>query len=192
MLRKRKSGSDERFLFISETEKTMLKKDSYVMKTGDGVCLVMEELCMKAPGSPAPVPYSRLQPRKDPGSSVFVPVKEHYPDIRPVLTKEEAEDLIENVSEIDPGTLPEGKKGDSRFLEALYSGDPKTLVGLIKGLFLKARERSSSGRPKIAAEERAFRMAEEILYSELALVLNISEEEVLERLRLSAEKKTCE
>ena len=34
--------------------------------------------------------------------------------------------------------------------------------------------------------------AEEILYSELALVLNISEEEVLERLRLSAEKKTCE
>ncbi len=123
MLRKRKSGSDERFLFISETEKTMLKKDSYVMKTGDGVCLVMEELCMKAPGSPAPVPYYRLQPLKDPGSSVFVPVKEHYPDIRPVLTKEEAE---------------------------------------------------------------------EILYSELALVLNISEEEVLERLRLSAEKKTCE
>ena len=67
MLRKRKSGSDERFLFISETEKTMLKKDSYVMKTGDGVCLVMEELCMKAPGSPAPVPYYRLQPLKDPG-----------------------------------------------------------------------------------------------------------------------------
>ena len=93
--------------------------------------------------SGTPKEYYLLVPIAEPTAKVYIPVDIAAARIRPVLTAE----------------------------EALASRDPKRLIGIIKTLYLRKKERTDAGKKNTAVDERYFKLAEDQLHGELAFVL---------------------
>ncbi len=119
----------------------MLEKGNFVISTGNGICEIQDILTMNMSGTPKE--YYLLVPIAEPTAKVYIPVDIAAARIRPVLTAE----------------------------EALASRDPKRLIGIIKTLYLRKKERTDAGKKNTAVDERYFKLAEDQLHGELAFVL---------------------
>ncbi|MDE7245680.1 MAG: hypothetical protein K2O18_17145 [Oscillospiraceae bacterium] len=100
--------------------------------------------------------------------------------MRPVLSKKEAEELIRIIPEIQP---PAHTERNPRVLGAYYqeiirSHNCLDMVRLIKTTYKKSQARLAHGSKPGQVDERYRKRAEDLLYGELAVALNISREEV--------------
>ena len=79
----------------------MFEIGEYIIYGNTGVCKVGEVTKMKAPGTKDDKLYYSLEPVYDKGCRLFTPVDNEKVKMRPVLTREEADALIEHIQEID-------------------------------------------------------------------------------------------
>ena len=147
----------------------MLEKGNFVISTGNGICEIQDILTMNMSGTPKE--YYLLVPIAEPTAKVYIPVDIAAARIRPVLTEEEAWDIIKGVSAIDSIWIENEKEREKTYKEALASRDPKRLIGIIKTLYLRKKERTDAGKKNTAVDERYFKLAEDQLHGELAFVL---------------------
>ena len=114
-------------------------------------------------------------------SQIFVPVdnKKLVSSMRPLLTKEEAMDMIRRIK-----TIPEAEwKSDNRirsekFREVIESGDRDGMIAIIKAVYENGLKRQEEGKKNYLADENIMKKAEKVIYSELSMVLGIPENEV--------------
>ena len=94
------------------------------------------------------------------------------------MTKQEAEQLIEEIPAIDTLTIDNDKQRETMYKECLKSCSSKELVRVIKTIYERRRTRMACGKKATAMDERYIKLAEDNLYSELSLLLDIPKNEM--------------
>lgn len=100
--------------------------------------------------------------------------------MRPILSREEAMQLIERIPEVDETIYEERQMSvfKEHYQKLLGSHDCVDLVHIIKSLYVKRQLLAKKGRNLGQLESRYMKQAEGIFYDELALSLDMAREEV--------------
>ena len=154
----------------------MFKKGNFVISTSNGICEIQDILTMNMSGTAKE--YYLLVPVSEPTAKVYIPVDVAENRIRLVMTKEEAWDIIKEISTIENIWIENEKEREKTYKEALASRDPKRLIGIIKTLYLRKKERTDAGKKNTAVDERYFKLAENQLHGELAFALGEEKQNV--------------
>lgn len=163
----------------AESEVQVFQIGDYVICSNKGVCMVENITVLNISGVDKEKQYYILKPLYSAGSTVYVPVdsqKDHT--MRKVLERTEAERLIGTIPEIPPLVITNDKMTEQTYKECMKSNDCAELVKLIKTIHQRKLKRLQAGRKVTAVDAKYSHLAEENLYGELAVALDMSREEV--------------
>ncbi|MDO4322125.1 MAG: CarD family transcriptional regulator [Lachnospiraceae bacterium] len=151
----------------------MFEKGDYVIYGSTGICCVEGVTTINIAGIPKDRIYYILRPESRTESKIFIPVDNQKKIIRKVISKREAEELIEEIPEIDPMDIANDKLREEKYKECIQSCDCRELIRIIKTIYLRDKKRMEQGKKATAVDERYLRLAEENLYTELSMLLGI-------------------
>lgn len=156
----------------------MFRKGEYVVSGNKGVCVVEDITTLDISGVDKKREYYILKPVYMAGSTVYVPVDTAEESMRRVLNHEEADKLINGIPDIPMIVIT-----NEKLLEQEYKGCMKTncceeWIRIIKTIYIRRQKRLEAGRKVTAVDAKYFRLAEENLYGELAISLDMSKDEV--------------
>ncbi len=150
----------------------MYLKGEFVVKANTGVCIVEDILSRRLTESSDEKEYYCLAPIADNRAKVFVPVDSDKSNLRKAMSHDEAMALIKAIPEIEVKWIESDKNREQEYKNAMRSNDPKALVGIIKNLYLRNKDRIAHGKKVTAVDDRYFKLAENALYSEIAHALD--------------------
>ena len=119
-----------------------------------------------------------LHPYAQKDGRIFIPVDNEKNVIRRILSKKEADNLIDDIPNIDGFWISNDKLREVKYKECIRSCECREWIRIIKTLYLRKQERLANGKKITAIDSRYFKQAEENLYSELSISLNIPKEEM--------------
>ncbi|MBQ1193850.1 MAG: CarD family transcriptional regulator [Lachnospiraceae bacterium] len=149
----------------------MFEKGEYVVYGQNGICKVSEITSLDMSGIDKEKQYYVLLPLSAKGSTIYCPTDNTKLVLRNVLSKEEAWELIDEIPDIEELWIMNEKMRENDYKQAIRSGNPKELIRIIKTLYLRKQERIAVGKKMTSTDDKYFHMAEERLYSELALAI---------------------
>ncbi len=156
----------------------MFEKGQLIMCGGHGVCRVVSITDNPVDRRDKVRKYYVLEPLFEKASTIYTPVDNDKVIMRRVMTKEEAEELTKRVTEIDTVWIQEEKNREQMYKEAIRTYDCRSLVQVIKTLYMRKQNRIQEGKKVLSSDEQYLRKAEELLYSEMSVALSIPREEV--------------
>lgn len=156
----------------------MFEVGDFIIYGSNGVCRVENVGSMDMKGVPSDKMYYTLVPVYSSKSKVFTPVDNAKVIMRPVISEQEAYELIDHIKELQGFSIEDEKNRDTVFKEALKKCDCRELIRIIKTVYEKKLVRQAEGKKMTAGDERYFKIAEENLYGEFAVALGIKKEEV--------------
>ena len=167
----------------------MYQTNDYIIYGSTGVCKI-EEIC--TPDFARELGIDKLYYRISPvyrSETIYVPVDTKN-FIRPVLTKEEAEDLIAKMPEIRESDV---QVSDHRVLAEKYklsikSHECEDLIRLIKTVYFRSQEMINAGKKPGQTDIQYMKQAEDLLYGEFAIALGIGIKEVKDYITKIIEK----
>ena len=169
----------------------MYQPGDLIVCGGEGVCRVEAIGPLKLSDMKSDKLYYTLQPVYRTGT-VFAPVAGKV-FMRPIISREQAEALVRSIPQVQEQHL------DSRNLRAtgeyyqkmLSSHDCADLVQLIKTIYCKQQTAQAAGRKGGQVDERYRKRAEETLYGELAVALDIPKDSVEDYIKEIIGKETA-
>ncbi len=172
-------------IFLQSAEERKVKvfqKGERVVCGSKGVCVVEEITTLDIAGVDRKREYYILKPLYLSSSTVYVPVDAPKDSLRRVMSREEAEELIakmiHRIPEIPLITIANDKLLEQEYKNCLKTSSCQDLIRIIKTIYLRKRARKEAGRKETAVDARYFRIAEDHLYGELAVALDMSRENV--------------
>ena len=159
----------------------MLNIGECVIYGSHGLCQVREVLVPSFLERGKEKQYYMMISAVDDGSVLYVPVEGAEDKIREVTGADNAEDLIEDIEEVDDVELPEGKKAEPAILEIIKRNDVEEMMGLVKSLRKIKATREAQGKRFATLNERYLNLAEKLLYTELAYSLETEKETIKRR-----------
>ena len=156
----------------------MFEKNQLIMCGGHGVCRVVDVTGNPIDRLDKVRKYYVLEPVFEKGSTVYTPVDNDKVVMRRIMNKEEAEELVDKITEISTVWIREEKNREQMYKEAIRTYDCQSLVQIIKTLYLRKQDRLKEGKKVLSSDEQYLRKAEELLYSEMSLALSIPKEKV--------------
>lgn len=156
----------------------MFQVGDRVVYCGAGVCCIKEISTVEMDGVDKDKLFYILNPVGREDSVIYAPTENGRTVMRPVLQREEAEALIRGIPDIEPLPPIDSRSREAVCRESIKSCDCRNLIQIIKSLYLKGQARAESGRRALNADERYLRQAEDILYAELAVALDIERKSV--------------
>lgn len=157
----------------------MFKVGDYIIYGNTGVCKVEDIGTLNKTGISNERIYYTLTPIYSESSKVFTPVDNKKIVMRPIITKEEAISLIDDMKNIETIDQENDRNIEEVYKEELKSCNLREYVRLIKTLYVKKQDRISQGKKATGTSEKYFNIAEDMLYGELAVALNMNKEEVV-------------
>lgn len=161
----------------------MFEIGEYIVYGSKGVCQVEDITNVDIPGASKDRMYYVLRQLENGTGKIYVPTDNDKIVMRRVITKEAAEDLIRRMPEIDQLWIDDDKKREAMYKEAIRTCDYNEWVRMIKTLYFRKKERTAQGKKVTALDEKYLKAAENELYSELSLILEIPKAEVLTYIR---------
>ncbi len=155
----------------------MYQVGEYVVVGNKGVCIVDNITTLDISGVDREREYYILKPVYVPGSTVYVPV-DSADSMRRVLTKDEVTHLIHEIPQIPLIETVNDKLLEQEYKGCMKNNSCKEWVRIIKTVYLRKQKRQELGRKVTAVDAKYFRIAEDNLYGELAVVLDIPKNEV--------------
>ena len=122
--------------------------------------------------------YYTLKPLYERGSVVFTPVDNEKMVIRPVISREEALRLIDGIRDAEALGIEDERKREENYKTALKSCRAEELVKMIKTINVRKRSRAARGKKATDADSRYVKLAEDYLYGELAISLDLERDQV--------------
>lgn len=156
----------------------MFEIDDYVVHGCNGVCKVIEIGPLDMAGIDHEKMYYTLQPIFTKGSKVYTPVKCNRAKMRKILSKKEALEIIDDIPNTPTLWVTNEKYLDEQFKESIKKYDCREWIKVIKTIYEKNEERKSQGKKIGTTDERYLLMAEDYLYGEFSISLNVPKEEV--------------
>lgn len=111
-------------------------------------------------------------------SKIFTPVDNNKIITRPVISYNEAMELIDDIENIELLWIADERRRETEYCEAFKKCDCKELIRIIKTTYMRRQSRLADGKKITVNDEKYFTMAEESLYGELAVALDIDRDEV--------------
>ena len=156
----------------------MFQIGEYVVYGSTGVCKVVDIGPMNLPGVDKNRKYYTLEPAYSKGSKVFTPVDNNKNVIRPILTEDEANQLIEEIDELENIWIADERKRETVYKEVIARCDCKELMRVIKTIYERKKERMDAGKKITVSDGKYFKMAEDNLYNELSITYQLEPDEV--------------
>lgn len=156
----------------------MYKTGEYVVVGNNGICVVEGITTLNLDGIDKSREYYLMKPVFSNKSTVYKPVDKIDDAIRPALTKKEAQKLVSVMPSISALNITDEKSVEKTYKELIRSSDPKALVTLIKTIHARKESRQLKGFKVTALDARYFKQAEEFLYGELSVALDIPRDEI--------------
>ena len=147
----------------------MFKVGDYVVYGNSGVCRI-ENIGPLSIGS-KDKDYYTLVPVYGRNSRLYSVVDSDKVVIRPIMTKQESDALIDEMESIDTLRIGDEKNREEIYKETMKSCDCKAWVQMIKTLYLRKMDRLAKGK-KVTS------MAQDNLFGELAFTLQMPKEKV--------------
>lgn len=156
----------------------MFEKGQYIIYGVRGVCEIVDITTADRPEEPAGKLYYVLRPYYQKEARIVAPVDSEKTVTRPLLSKEEAQALLDGIEEVPGMELPGDRQKEAYYKCAIRSCDCRTWISMLKALSVRKKLRQQQGKRMTDVDERYFRTAEENLYSELSLSLGVAREEI--------------
>lgn len=118
--------------------------------------------------------YYLLSPLSDDTLTIKVPVNNK--EIRSLISKKEVEKIIKEIPNIDI-VNSDTKQLESIYKELLASNLHEDLIKIIKTTYLRNKERLDNNKKTTDKDNYYFNLAENYLYQEFSIVLNLSYDE---------------
>ena len=166
----------------------MYEIGALIVYGGEGVCRVEEIGVPKLSGVNKDRQYYTLKPLYR-GGVIYAPVDTKV-FMRPVITRDEAEALIEKIPTIEPEIY---ENSNLRFLNEHYQAQLQnysceTLLKLIHSTRAKRELMISRGKKLGLVDERYMKRAEDMLHGEFAVALEMDRGDVAEYIRSRVEE----
>ena len=155
------------YAFFYERMVKVFKVGEYVVHGNDGVCKVEAVEPMSGMGNDRI--YYTLVPVYSSGSKLFVPTDSTKVITRAVITKNDVKTLMEEWDDIETLSVENEYRAES-----LRSCDTRQWVKLIKTSYQRNQTRLANGKKATTSDERYLHMAQENLFGEMAIPLNMS------------------
>lgn len=156
----------------------MFKVNDHVMYGLTGACRIID-IATEVNGSRGATEYYVLEPVYEQNMTIRIPVSNKNLSMRPVITAADVDSLIAAMPTAETVWIEDPRKRSESYKAAIRSGNHEELVKIIKTLYLEREARLSIGRKLPVADSYIIDAAEKQLYQEIALVLNISPDEVI-------------
>ncbi len=161
------------------------KGERFVFEIGEqvvcgnkGVCTVENISTLDIGGVDKQRKYYILKPRYQAGSTVYVPVDAAEGSMRRVLSREEADRLIDAIPQLPLIDIANDKLSEQTYKEHMKENCCEEWVRVIKTIYQRREKRLQAGRKVTAVDARYIHLAQENLYGELAVALNLDREDV--------------
>lgn len=157
----------------------MFQPGELVVYGTTGVCRVEEVTRPNLTGNDRNRDYYLLKPLHQDGV-IYTPVENGKVPIRPVISAEAAEALIDLIPDIQAEAChaPTVQALAQHYHSAVRSNDCKDLIELIMSIYIKRQQAEAHKRRLGMVDERYMKQAERLLYGELAAALGLSYEQV--------------
>lgn len=151
----------------------MYKIDDYVMYRHD-VCKIKDIRENKLTGKT----YYVMTPLDDESLIIDIPTEDKMGFLRNIISKEDAEKLINNIPSIEPLKGIRDKDLVYLYKELINTGNHENLIKIIKTTYLRNEDRLNNKRKISEKDSTYFKLAEKYLYNELSISLNMTVDEV--------------
>lgn len=164
----------------------MYQVGDFIVKAANGICEVKDIVNPDFVDDDKKL-YYELQPLSDSKTVLYVSTDRDDGSMRAVITEEEAENLIKMIPTIDEPWINNERERERNYKEAIKSNEPEKLIGIIKLIYQRKKTRQEQGKKTTMVDKQYFDKAENLLYSELELVLKKSRDEIYDQI-----KRQCE
>ena len=156
----------------------MFQKGALVVYSTTGVCRV-EDICKPNLSGDKEREYYLLKPLHQDGV-IYCPVDNTKVPIRPILSREEADALIDLIPTIrtEACRAPTLQALAQHYQAAVRSHDCRDLIEMMMSIYAKQQQAEAQHRRLGMVDERFMKQAERLLYGELSAALGIPFEEV--------------
>lgn len=158
----------------------MFKINEYIVYGNDGVCKVEGIGKPDFSDESSDKKYYMLKPVFCDNSIIYSPIDNSRVVMRRVITKEEVQELINLIPEISTIDESNHRALEEKYKSALNTMDCKEWIKIIKTVYEKKQNEPVSGKRIGQIDKKYMKQAEELLYSELSIPLNIPKENVEE------------
>lgn len=169
----------------------MFEKGEYLVRGRNGVCRVTDVTTLNFGGVDKKRRYYVMTPVYQQTSKVYVPVDTEDTSLRRILTKEEIIHLIDMIPEIETIEISNEKMCEELYRGCMQEPGCEGFVKVLKTLYLRKKKRREAGRKESAVDGKYQRLAEDSLYGEIAVALDIPKESVEEFITERLERRTC-
>ena len=148
----------------------------YVVYGRTGICQVTGVTTMRVDGSSGEKLYYVLRPGGETDGKIFTPVEGGKQVLRGIITREEAERLIDEIPSIETLSIENEKFREDSYKKCIRTCECRDLLRIIKTIYVRKQARLSHGKKTTATDERYLKLAEDHLYSEFSMLLDIPKE----------------
>lgn len=156
----------------------MFEVGDYIVCGNNGICTIESISTIDIPDVDPDRLYYILQPVYAKSSVVYIPVDNEKIVMRKVLTKDQVNELIDHIPEIETIVELNDKLREEKFKECMKHYACEDWIKVIKTLYLRRQERLEKGQKVTATDARYLKSAEDNLYCEFAMALGIEKQEV--------------
>ncbi len=156
----------------------MFAKGDYIVYGSTGICVIEDITTMELPGIAKDRLYYVMQPYHQAGNRIFTPVDNPKMTLRRIMTREEVLALIDEIPSIEQIGIVEEKLREQRYKEYIRSCECRNWIRIMKTLYHRKQERVLQGKKVTATDERYFKMAEDNLYTEFSISLDLPKQEI--------------
>ena len=156
----------------------MFEKGDYVVYGSTGICVVQDVTTMEMQGVDCKKPYYVLEPYGQPGRRIFTPVDNPKMRLRRISSKEEVLAMIDRIPQLEQIGVTEEKLREQVYKEHMRSCDCVNWIRMMKTLYIRRQERVRQGKKVTATDERYMRLAEDNLYTEFSISLELPRQQV--------------
>ena len=156
----------------------MFDVGEHIVYGTSGICRV-EEICSSPYDKKDTRMYYLLIPVHNPmGSTIYTPVDNDRVPMRRLMTSEEIEALIEAIPKIELVQVPAEKQRREIYRTTVYALRPEGYISVMKTVNRRREELAAARKHFPVSDMEYGRLAKHLLYSELAHVLGMKEENV--------------
>jgi CarD-like/TRCF domain. len=169
----------------------MFEIGNYIIHGTTGVCQVVAVGHIAIGSMDKHRLYYTLQPIYEKRSMVYTPVESDKVVMRKVLTKEEAQNLIESIATIELKWEEDNKVRDVIYKEYMKNQKASEWMEMIKILQLRKEQLQEQGKKITGVDEKYLHVAKEWLFGELAISLGMEKEEIKELVMSKIALQAC-
>jgi len=150
-------------------------KGEYVQYALNGVCLIEDIKSINIDRSKNPKDFYVLKPTGANTSKIYVPVENEMlvSKMRPLLTKKEADALIDSLKDDKIDWIEDRKLRNTTFGSIIKESNPKELLKLVGCIYIQKQKLISEGKKLSGTDEKQLAQAEALIENELSFILNL-------------------